>query len=152
MLNIKRDSFRAGGEYEQIGSAVDRARDLEAQGAIILDVGGESTRPGATRVSSEEQIRRVVPVIQAIREESDVCISVDTTLSEVADVALKAGANILNDVSAGIEDEGIFPLAAQSGAGLVLMHRRLPPELDEFSDSYAKDPESEDVVQEIMVG
>jgi dihydropteroate synthase len=150
ILNITPDSFSDGGEYLKADNAVARAREMEAQGATILDIGGESTRPGAARIPAEEQIERVVPVIQALREESDVCIAIDTTLSKVAAAALKVGANIINDVSAGLEDEGIFVLAAHSGVGLVLMHRRLPPELDTYSDEYAKNPESEDVVQDII--
>ena len=150
ILNVTPDSFSDGGENSTATVAINRAIEMASEGATIIDVGGESTRPGATRVSAKEQIHRVLPVIEGIRKQSSVLISIDTTLSEVAAGAIEAGADIINDVSAGEEDSGIFSLAAQTGAGLVLMHRRLPPEHDNYADSYDHDPESLDIVQDIL--
>jgi dihydropteroate synthase len=150
ILNVTPDSFSDGGENSTKTIASNRAIEMASQGATVIDVGGESTRPGATRISAKEQIQRVLPVIAGIRKQSNVLISIDTTLSAVAAAAIEAGADIINDVSAGEEDSGIFSLAAQTGAGLVLMHRRLPPELDNYADAYARDPESLDIVQDVM--
>jgi dihydropteroate synthase len=152
ILNVTPDSFSDGGNYENVDLAKDHALQLISDGATMIDVGGESTRPGATRISAEEQIARVQPVIEAIRRESDVCISIDTTLSKVAKSALQAGADVINDVSAGEEDQEIFTLAAETGVGLVLMHRRVPPELDQYSDAYQNnqnDQNSSDIVDEV---
>ncbi len=123
---------------------------MVAAGADMLDIGGESTRPGAQRVAVDEQIRRVLPVIKAIRGAGiTVPISIDTTLDEVAARAIDAGADAINDVSAGIESEGMFRLAASRRVGLILMHRRVPPPLDRFSDQYAVAPKFGDVTKEV---
>ncbi len=149
ILNVTPDSFSDGGNFTTINLAREHALRLISDGATMIDVGGESTRPGATRISADEQIARTQPVIEAIRGVTDVCISIDTTLSKVAESALHAGADVINDVAAGEEDQEIFTLAAETGAGLVLMHRRLPPELDQYSDAYQNEQNSSDIVTEI---
>jgi dihydropteroate synthase len=149
ILNVTPDSFSDGGDFLDVKVATEHAMKLISDGATIIDVGGESTRPGAERIPAQEQIARTQPVIQAIRERSDVCISIDTTLAQVAEAAISAGADIINDVAAGEEDEGIFSCAASTGAGLVLMHRRHPPELDQFSDAYQNEPIAHNIVEEV---
>ena len=150
VVNATPDSFSDGGAYRDAGAAAEAALALVEAGAAIIDVGGESTRPGAARVEAAEQIRRVVPVIEAIRRRSDVAISIDTTLADVAQAAIEAGAEIVNDVSAGEEDPGILRLAASRGCGLVLMHRLAAPPEDSFSDRYAKPPTYHDVVGDVQ--
>lgn len=127
ILNVTPDSFSDGGRFAAADAAIAHAREMIAQGADLLDIGGESTRPGAQRIAPDEQLRRILPAIQAIRRESDIAISIDTTLSGVAAPALDAGANILNDVSAGREDPAMFSLAARSGTPIVLMHMQGTP-------------------------
>jgi len=141
ILNVTPDSFSDGGCFEGVDAAVSHARGLVQGGASIIDVGGESTRPGASRVSGGEQIERVRPVIHAIRSVSDIPLSVDTTRAEVAEACLDAGADIINDVSAGLEDAAMLPLAASRGCGVVLMHRLRPPDEDCWSDAYEQDPD-----------
>ena len=143
------DSFSDGGRLATPEEAVEHALGLVEEGATIVDIGGESTRPGATRVAADEQIRRVVPVIARLRSRSNVAISVDTTSAAVAEAALEAGADIVNDVSAGCDDPTMFPLVARRGAGLVLMHRLAPPAADSYSDRYAREPVYGDVVREV---
>ena len=149
IVNCTPDSFHAGGRSLDVASAVAHALDMVRQGADLIDVGGESTRPGAERMPAQEQIRRVVPVIRGIRERSDVAISIDTTLAEVAEAAMRSGAWIVNDVSAGLEDARLMPLVARAGAGLVLMHRRVPPGEDRYSHQYLQPPEYADVVRDV---
>jgi dihydropteroate synthase len=140
ILNVTPDSFSDGGAIDSPARARDAALRAVDEGADMLDIGGESTRPGAQRVPAEEQIRRVVPAIEAIRAAGIALpISVDTTLAPVAREAIEAGADAVNDVSAGDEDPAMFPLAAESGAGLILMHRLRPPDADRFSDQYIDD-------------
>jgi dihydropteroate synthase len=124
ILNVTPDSFSDGGKYHQVETAVRRTEKMLEEGADIIDIGGESTRPGSDPVSSEEQIRRVIPVITAIRKQfaDDVVISIDTTSSVVAEMALDAGAKLINDVSAGRDDPAILSLASQKGAPIILMH------------------------------
>lgn len=137
VLNVTPDSFSDGGRFEDVGAALARVREMTEDGAAIVDVGGESTRPGATRVDAPEQIRRVVPVIEAAREAGlGVALSVDTTRANVARAALQAGAAIVNDVSGGTEDPEILPVVAHHGAGVVLMHRLRAPDEDTYSDRY----------------
>lgn len=120
----------------------------------MLDIGGESTRPGAHRVPPEEQVRRIVPVVQAIRNTpgplSVIPISVDTTLAPVARSALSAGADAVNDVSAGTEDPELIPLVAEFGAGLVLMHRACAPSLDRYSDQYQTPPIAGEAIAQVV--
>jgi dihydropteroate synthase len=123
VLNITPDSFSDGGELQSIELAAARAKQLIADGAKILDVGGESTRPGADRVPIQEEINRVAPVIEAICD-LGAEISVDTMNSETAAVAVAAGAKIINDVSGGKNDPRIFKVAAETGAKLIISHWR----------------------------
>src|SRR5258705_1326056 len=127
ILNVTPDSFSDGGQFSSAEQAIDHARQMIAEGADIIDVGGESTRPGGEPVSAEEEIRRVVPVIEAIASRTQTPISVDTTKSEVARAALDAGASIVNDVSALRFDFYVADAAAKAGAGLILMHSRGTP-------------------------
>ena len=128
ILNVTPDSFSDGGDFSDPSAAVDRALEMAAQGADIIDIGGESTRPGAEPVRAEEEIRRTVPVIERIREQSDVFISIDTMKAEVAKQAIAAGADIINDVSAFEADAGMVAVAAETQAGAVLMHMKGSPQ------------------------
>ncbi len=145
ILNVTPDSFSDGGNHTVRGRAVTHALQMVEEGADIIDVGGESTRPDAERVSSEEQIRRVAGTIEALRRTipKNILISIDTTLSEVAAAAIDAGANILNDVRAGRDDEDMFKLAAERDLPLILMHMQGTPA------TMQKDPTYEDVVADI---
>ncbi|HYV84141.1 MAG TPA: dihydropteroate synthase [Pyrinomonadaceae bacterium] len=127
ILNVTPDSFSDGGQFVSLDAAVAHAEQMISEGADIIDVGGESTRPGGEPVTVEEEIRRVVPVIEALALRTEVPISVDTTKSEVARVALDAGAAIVNDISALRFDFYIADAVARAGAGLVLMHSRGTP-------------------------
>ena len=149
VLNATPDSFSDGGQFAGVEHAVEFALEMVEQGASVVDVGGESTRPGAARVAADEQIRRVVPVIARLRARSNVAISIDTTLAAVAEAALDAGADFVNDVSAGTEDGAMFRMLARRGAGVVLMHRLAPPGEDSYSDRYAKEPVYADVVRDV---
>ena len=123
IINVTPDSFSDGGQFFAVENALKQARKLIAEGATILDIGGESTRPGSSYgyVEIEEEIQRVVPVIQAIRQESDVLISVDTWKSQVAEAALQAGANIVNDITGLMGDEKMAEVVARAGAQVVIM-------------------------------
>ena len=121
IINVTPDSFSDGGQFFAVEEALKQARKLIAEGATILDIGGESTRPGSSYVEIEEEIQRVVPVIQAIRQESDVRISVDTWKSQVAEAALRAGANIVNDITGLMGDEKMAEVVARAGARVVIM-------------------------------
>lgn len=133
ILNVTPDSFSDGGRYAGIDAAVAHGLRMAREGAAVIDVGGESTRPGAQRVPPSEQQRRVVGVIRALRSALDaggferVAVSIDTTRASVAEAALDAGASVLNDVSAGVEDAGMFALAAGRGVPIVLMHMQGSP-------------------------
>jgi dihydropteroate synthase len=127
ILNVTPDSFSDGGQFFTLDSAVARAEQMIAEGADIIDVGGESTRPGGVPVSAEEEIGRVVPVIEALVKRVNTPISVDTTKSEVARAALDAGGAIVNDISALRFDFYVADAVARAGAGLVLMHSRGTP-------------------------
>lgn len=121
IINVTPDSFSDGGKFFVVEEALKQARKLIAEGATILDIGGESTRPGSSYVEIEEEIQRVVPVIKAIRQESDVLISVDTWKSQVAEAALKAGAHIVNDITGLMGDEKMAEVVARAGAQVVIM-------------------------------
>ena len=127
ILNVTPDSFSDGGQFVSLDAAIAHAEQMISEGADIIDVGGESTRPGGEPVTVEEEIRRVVPVIQALASLTEIPISVDTTKSEVARVALEAGAAIVNDISALRFDFYVADAVARAGAGLVLMHSRGTP-------------------------
>lgn len=128
VLNVTPDSFSDGGEYLGTEAAVQHGLDLVAQGAAWLDIGGESTRPGAAPVSAAEEMRRVVPVIRELRQRTAAVLSVDTMKAETARAALAAGAQVVNDVSGLQADPGMAGVLAESGAGCVLMHLRGTPE------------------------
>lgn len=150
IVNATPDSFADGGEYNTVDAAVARAKRAIDDGADMLDIGGESTRPGAGRVDAAEQIRRVVPIVEAVRACGlEIPISVDTTLSAVASVALDAGADAINDVSAMTEDPGMLWLAGERGCGVVLMHRLTTPRRDSYSDAYVAEPVYGDVVEDV---
>jgi dihydropteroate synthase len=127
VLNVTPDSFSDGGRFRDAGAAVARAEEMIAEGADIIDVGGESTRPGSEPVSAEEELRRVLPVVERLTQSAAVAVSVDTTKSEVARAALDAGADIINDISALRFDYRVADECARAGAGLVLMHMRGTP-------------------------
>ena len=127
ILNVTPDSFSDGGAYPDATAAVNRGIELAAQGADIIDVGGESTRPGAEPVTQGEELARVLPVIQGLAEKTDVPISIDTTKAEVARQALAAGAQMVNDVSALRFDSAMAHVVAESRAPVVLMHMRGTP-------------------------
>lgn len=127
VLNRTPDSFSDGGRFLQLDHAVAHGLQLLDDGADILDVGGESTRPGATAVSPEEELKRVIPVIEALRRERpEAIISVDTTKPEVAAAALSSGADLVNDVTAGAAP-GMLETVSRAGAGIILMHMRGTP-------------------------
>jgi len=127
-INITPDSFSDGGLYLQPQRAVDLALDMVAQGVDIIDIGGESTKPGSRGVDAEEELRRVIPVIQGIRAQTDTLLSVDTRKARVAREALEAGCQIVNDVTALRSDSEMAHVAARHGAVIVLMHMRGTPE------------------------
>jgi len=127
ILNVTPDSFSDGGQFFGVDNAMAHAEQMITEGANIIDVGGESTRPGGEPVSAEEEIKRVVPVIESLVARFDIPISVDTTKSEVARAALDAGAAIVNDISALRFDFYVADAVARAGAGLVLMHSRGTP-------------------------
>jgi dihydropteroate synthase len=127
ILNVTPDSFSDGGECDRLDTAIDRARDMIAAGADILDLGGQSTRPGADEVGVELECDRVIPVITAIRAESDIPISIDTYHSAVARAAIAAGANLVNDVTGGQGDPAMLTTIADLGVAACLMHMRGTP-------------------------
>jgi dihydropteroate synthase len=145
ILNVTPDSFSDGGLYDEMGVAVRRGLQMVDEGADLIDIGGESTRPGAQSVPAPEQRRRVIPVIQRLREclPMNCLISIDTTSAQVAEAALDAGANWINDTSAGRDDPAMLGLAAERGVPIVLMHRQGMPSSMQANPSYA------DVVAEI---
>jgi dihydropteroate synthase len=146
ILNVTPDSFSDGGKYFAVEDAVRQAEILIEQGADILDIGGESTRPESERVSDEEEIKRIAPVIKAITKRFDVPVSIDTSKSAVAERAIDCGAEIINDVSGLRFDESIAVAAAQTGAGLVLMHLR-----GEFETMH-KQEAVENILPEVSAG
>jgi dihydropteroate synthase len=143
IINVTPDSFSDGGECFEADAAVARARELIAHGADVLDIGGESTRPGAQPVTAEEELRRVLPVIAGLRQETTVPISVDTTKAAVAEAAIAAGASILNDISALRFDPRMAEVARKTGAGVILMHMQGTPQTMQANPHY------EDVVREV---
>ena len=142
ILNVTPDSFSDGGRFLDHEAATAHGVRMAEEGADIIDVGGESTRPGSDEVPIEEEIERVVPVVKRLSAELDVPISIDTRKSEVARAAVDAGAAIVNDVSAA-RDEGIFDVSRTSGAGLVLMHMQGEPK------TMQQEPHYDDVVREV---
>lgn len=149
ILNATPDSFSDGGVHLDPTAAVRAGLRMLDEGATVLDVGGESTRPGAARVSASDQCARVLPILKRLRAETNAVLSIDTTLAIVAEAALDAGAEVINDVAAGQEAPRIFDVAAERGAAIVLMHRLVPPGEDRYSTAYATAPKYGDVVEEV---
>ena len=143
IVNVTPDSFSDGGKYNTVDSAVDHARRLIDEGSDILDIGGESSRPGAEPVSREEELKRVIPVIEAIRRFSDIPISIDTYKSAVAREALKAGADIINDISGTEFDTDMETVLREERCPIIIMHMRGTPKT--MQDA----PEYRDVVAEV---
>jgi len=127
ILNVTPDSFSDGGQYLDPEAALDRALELEAEGADILDLGGESTRPGSVPITPETELGRILPVLQKLQGRLKIPLSVDTWKSQVAQAALEYGAEIINDVSAGRWDARLWPTVARQRAGYVLMHALVQP-------------------------
>jgi dihydropteroate synthase len=146
ILNVTPDSFSDGGRYLDSGAAIARALELERDGADIIDIGGESTRPGAATIHVEEEIRRIVPVIEVLRGKLRVPMSVDTRRAEVAKAALAAGAEILNDVSGLRMDPRLGEVARRARAPLILMHMRGTPQ------TMQRGPFAHDVIRDVMSG
>jgi len=143
ILNVTPDSFSDGGNYNTIDAAVNQAEKMLSDGAAILDIGGESTRPGADEVSTKDETERTIPVIEAIRKRhADACISIDTSKPEVALAAIQAGAAIINDVT-GFRDPAMINVAAETNAGCVVMHMLGNPR------TMQADPTYDNVVTEI---
>ncbi len=128
VLNVTPDSFSDGGEFNAIATALTQAQALQAAGADIIDIGGQSTRPGAEQITTAEELDRVLPVLQVLRSEISVPISVDTTRSEVVIAAVKAGADIVNDISGGTFDPEMLPSVAKLDVPIILMHIRGNPQ------------------------
>ena len=143
VVNVTPDSFSDGGEFFSTEKAVARALELAAEGADIIDIGGESTRPGAKPVPEAEELRRVIPVIEQLGGRLAIAISIDTMKPAVARAALRAGASIINDVAANRDEDEMWRLAAQSGAGYVLTHMLGSPE------NMQKNPVYQDVMAEV---
>ena len=135
ILNVTPDSFSNGGKFLALEKAVAHGLQMVEEGADIIDVGGESTRPGAKPVQALEEIARTVPIIKKLREKTGALISIDTQKAEVARAAIAAGADIINDVSA-LADPGMAAVAAETGAGLVLMHMLGTPETMQNNPHY----------------
>jgi dihydropteroate synthase len=143
VVNVTPDSFSDGGLFLDAHAAVEHGRRLTSEGAAILDVGGESTRPGAEPVSEDEELRRVLPVVEQLAADGGARVSIDTTKAGVARAALDAGATIVNDVSAFRFDPGLAALVAESGADCCLMHMLGEPR------TMQQDPRYDDVVSDV---
>ncbi|GIU81085.1 MAG: dihydropteroate synthase [Acidobacteria bacterium] len=146
ILNVTPDSFSDGGKFLALDDAIRQAEKMIEEGAVILDIGGESTRPGSQRVSADEEMKRVLPVVEEVARRFDVAISIDTTKSEVAKRAVQAGAEIINDISGLRFDEKIAEIAAENKTGLVLMHLR-----GSFETMHSQPP-VEDILKEVSRG
>jgi len=146
VLNVTPDSFSDGGQFLSLDRAIAHAEQMIADGADIIDIGGESTRPGSAFVSEEEELKRVIPVIEKLAEGTTVPVSIDTTKSQVARAALAAGAEIVNDISGLRFDPSIAEEVANANAGLVLMHSRgTPKDMQQL-------PPVEDIMSEVTSG
>jgi dihydropteroate synthase len=135
VLNVTPDSFSDGGKFNTTSAALAQAQALVAAGADIIDVGGQSTRPGAEQITLAQELDRVLPILQVLRSEISVPISVDTTRASVAKASVEAGADIINDISGGTFDSQMLPTVASLGVPIVLMHIRGTPEtMQQFTD------------------
>ena len=143
VINTTPDSFSDGGKFANAAQAIEHGRQMTRHGAGIIDVGGESTRPGADPIPADEELRRVIPVIKKLREEISGFISIDTSKAEVARAAIDVGASIINDVTGGRGDPEMFPLAAERDAAFIIMHMQGDPRTMQI------DPRYDDVVAEV---
>lgn len=143
ILNVTPDSFSDGGQFNNLSSALTQAVKMVENGADILDIGGQSTRPGAVEISLEEELSRVIPVIKTIRQQSAIPISIDTTKAQVARAAIAAGADLINDISGGTFDDLMLPTAAKLAVPIILMHIRGTPQTMQSLTEY------EDLITEI---
>jgi dihydropteroate synthase len=139
ILNVTPDSFSDGGKYNSLDAAIEHAKQMVQDGAKIIDVGGESTRPGYTRISDEEEIARVVPVIKALREEVPAIISIDTYKSAVARAAIEAGAHIINDIWGAKADPEMAKVASQYNVPIILMHNREDANYTNYFEDFLND-------------
>jgi dihydropteroate synthase len=143
ILNITPDSFSDGGEFNNLDAALSQARNMVNSGVDIIDIGGQSTRPGAEEITETEELTRVIPIIKAIRQELSIPISIDTTRANVAQTSIKAGANLVNDISGATFDPQMLSVVASLDVPIVLMHiRGTPKNMQELTDY-------EDVVEEV---
>jgi dihydropteroate synthase len=136
VLNVTPDSFSDGGEFLGADKATERGLQMAAEGAHIVDIGGESTRPGAQPVTVEEELRRVIPVIEKLRPQLDIPISIDTSKADVARAAIQAGASIVNDVTGGRGDDQMLPVVAQTKSAFVIMHMQGTPRTMQIEPRY----------------
>src|SRR5437773_817612 len=143
VLNVTPDSFSDGGNFFELEKAVEQGVRMAAEGADIIDIGGESTRPGAEPVAAKEELRRVIPVIEKLRAKIDVPISIDTSKAEVAHAAIHAGASIMNDITGGRGDQGMLPLIAETKSAFIIMHMQGTPR------TMQNRPQYEDVVSAV---
>jgi dihydropteroate synthase len=143
VLNVTPDSFADGGRFFAVEKAIEHGVRLAAEGADIIDIGGESTRPGAEPVAAGEELRRVIPVIEKLRAKIDVPVSIDTSKAELARAAIHAGASVVNDVTGGRGDEGMLPLIAETKSAFIIMHMQGTPR------TMQNRPQYEDVVSEV---
>ncbi|HVD94534.1 MAG TPA: dihydropteroate synthase [Candidatus Limnocylindria bacterium] len=143
VLNVTPDSFSDGGNFLAPEKAIEHGVQMAAEGADIIDVGGESTRPGAEPIAADEELRRVIPVIEKLRAKIDVPISIDTSKSDVARAAIRAGASIVNDITGGRGDEAMLPLVAETRSACIIMHMQGTPRTMQNQPRYS------DVVSEI---
>lgn len=141
ILNVTPDSFSDGGKYNHLDTALFHAEEMLRDGADIIDIGGESTRPGHTVITDQEEISRVVPVIEAVKSRFDVPVSIDTYKGAVAEAALKAGADLVNDIWGFKHDKKVADLTAQYKAACCLMHNRHKAVYDDFLSNLVKDME-----------
>ena len=143
VLNVTPDSFSDGGKFFAVDNAIEHGVEMAAEGADIIDIGGESTRPGAEPVAAKEELRRVIPVIEKLRAKIDVPISIDTSKAEVARGAIQAGALIVNDITGGRGDNEMLPLIAQTKSAFIIVHMQGTPR------TMQNQPQYEDVVSEV---
>jgi dihydropteroate synthase len=144
VLNVTPDSFSDGGRFSDQEIAIAHGREMGTKGAAIIDIGGESTRPGSQPVPEAEQIRRIVPVVRALSGQIPALLSIDTTRAAVAEAALEAGAHLVNDISGGVDDPALLPMVARRAVPIVLMHMQGTPATMQLNPTYA------DVVGEIL--
>lgn len=146
VLNMTPDSFSDGGKYYQPEAAIERALAMEEEGAEVLDIGGESTRPGAEETSAAEELDRILPVLKGLRGRLKIPVSVDTRRAAVAEIAIRAGAEIINDISGLRTDARLAEIVAKNGVGLILMHMRGEPR------TMQRGPFARDVMSDVVSG